>query len=392
MRRGVAALAAVSALAVADVAAAAVPIARDDVDAGLALAGSRVVWGSTAADGSLRVRAGDGSGPPVTLFAFPPTRRPTTQALGAVAASSTHLALVRHARRPAGEPAPVGELRSGVEVLAGGAGSTTLIVGPLGGPFLHLAGTRGATRPDGCEPSTSPSEPVISGTQLAYLETVTRCTRRGARQHEQIVLYDLARPRAGPRVVAHGTSAWLGAEPRVDVGAVRLAGRYVAWQETYPAHLERSSAKVLDLRSGRVVRTVRRAPGGSLGDILEWFAVGRDGSLVVSYQKDETGHGLALVPRDGRAGPVEVRPPRGDFGYEPTTFAVAYRRGRIAFVGETGEDEFGLVLARRTGIPSPLARFTAARPIVGDPAWNGAYATWAARRGRTTTIWRARTG
>ena len=144
---------------------------------------------------------------------------------------------------------------------------------------------------------------------------------------------------------------------------------------------------MLDLRAGRVVRTVRAAPGGARGDILEWFAVGPDGSLVVSYQKEETGHGLALLPRGGGGGALDVRPPRGTSGYEPSTVAVALRGRRIAFVGETGRSEFGLVVARRTGTPAPLARFTGARPVVGDPAWNGRYAAWASRRGKTT-IWR----
>jgi hypothetical protein len=190
-------------------------------------------------------------------------------------------------------------------------------------------------------------------------------------------------------VVAKGTRYWPGGEPRVGLGAVRLAGRYLAWQETRPFSRDLMSAKVFDVRTGRIARTVHEAPGGERGDVLEWFDVGPDGSLVVSFQKDASGHALALLDRAGRGGTVEMRPPRGTLGYEPSTSAVSYRGGRIAFVGETGRNEFGLVLAGRAGNPSPLARFTEHRPVVGDPAWNGTYAAWASRRGKTTTIWRS---
>jgi hypothetical protein len=381
----------VATLATAGVAQAATPVARDDVTAGVALAGPRVVWGSTTPGGGLEVRSGAPGSAPITLFAFPPPRRPSTHLLGGIAASATHLAIVRTASRATGKAPKIGAASDvSLGVVQPGESSTTLVAGPLGGPFLHVAGRRGPKLGGrSCRTATAPSGPVLSGSVLAYLETETTCPRGGPRLRDRIVVRDLARPAEPPRVVARGRPYWPGGEPRVSLGDVRVAGRYVAWQETHPGHLELSRAKVLDLRTRRVVRVVTKAPGGDLGDLIEWFAVGADGSLVVSYQKDETGHGLALIDRRGRAGPVEMRPARGDRGYEPSSVAVSYLAGRIAFLAETGRGEFGFVLARRTGTAAPLARFTAGRPIIGDPAWNGTYAAWASRRGRTTTIWRA---
>ena len=375
--------------ALAGTAPAATRVAGDDLAAGVELAGSRVVWGSTAPDGSLEVRSAVPGAAPVTLFAYGPLPVPSKQALGGLAASATHLAVVRVASRVTGRPGRA----SRSEVAPAGppsAASTTLVAGPLGGPFLHVAGHRGARQAGrSCRAATDPSEPVLWGSRLAYLEVATTCTRRGPRLRDRVVVRDLARPAAAPRVVAKGTPYWAGGEPRVGLGAVRLAGRYLAWQETRPFSRDLIAAKVVDLREARIVRTIHAAPGGERGDLLEWFDVAPDGSLVVSFQKDASGHALALLDRAGRGGTVEMRPPRGTFGYEPSTSAVSYRGGRIAFVGETGRNEFGLVLARRAGNPSPLARFTEDRPVVGDPAWTGTYAAWASRRGKTTTIWRS---
>ena len=370
---------------------AAVPVARDDVAAGLALAGEQVVWGSRAPGGGLEVRAAAPGGPATTLFAFPPTPGPGRQAFGGIAASDTHLAIVRVASRSSGPQGPVGTARSASEIpaaLGTGTSKTTLVAGPLGGPFLHVAGRRGPSN-GACRSATYPSQPVVWGSRLAYLESVNRCTPRGERVRDRIVVSDLARPGAAARVVARGTWHWPGSEARRGVDAVRMAGRYLAWQEIRPLRRALITAKVVDLRRGRVVRSVTRAPGGDAGDILEWFAVGVDGSLVLSFQPDASGHALALLDAAGEGGQVRLRPPLGTRGYEPATVTVSYRRGRIAFLAQTGRNEFGLVLARRRDSPAPLARFTDARPVVADPAWNGTYAAWASRRGRTTTIWRS---
>ena len=378
----------------APVAAAKGPVARDDVIAGPVLAGSRVVWGSTEPGGAIVVRAGAPGAAPTSLFTFAPLDAPSEQVFGGIAASATHLAMVRAASRPTGDPEPVGEMRrdstSEIGVIANSAGSTTLVAGPLGGPFLKVSGRRAPRVPGRrCRPAVNPSGPALWGSVLAYVENETLCTRDGERVRDRIVVRDLARPAAPPRVVARGTPSFPGAEPRVSVGTVRLAGRYVAWQEIRMIEHSETRARVLDLRSGRIVRTVDRGPGGEPGDVLEWFDVGPDGSLVVSFQPDAEGHALALVDRRGRAGTVTTRPPSGAGGYEPPTVVASYRRGRIGFIAETGRDEVGLVLARRTGLAAPLARFRPGNELVGEPAWNGVYAAWASRRRGTTTIWRS---
>jgi hypothetical protein len=63
-------LAVVLSAALAGTAPAATRVAGDDVAAGVELAGSRVVWGSTAPDGSLEVRSAVPGAAPVTLFAY----------------------------------------------------------------------------------------------------------------------------------------------------------------------------------------------------------------------------------------------------------------------------------------------------------------------------------
>ena len=307
-------------------------------------------------------------------------RSPGEQSLGGLAPSSTHLAFVRsesrRVARAASEAAPPAEPR---------AGSTTLVAGPLGGPFVRVAGSSGA--PGECRPGASPSEPALSGSVLVYVKVEITCTRSGERLRDHVVVHDLDRPFSSRRVIASGTRYWPGSEPRVGLSTVRVAGRYVAWQENrHPLTL--GNARVFDLRAGRVVRTVRAAPGGSRGDILEWFAVGRDGTLVVSYQKDASGHALALLPPSGPGRPVEMRPPTGTFGYSP-------RPSRCP-TATAGSPSSARPAGRVRLRPRPPAgarrrprRYTADRPIVADPAWSGRYAAWASRRGRTTTIWRS---
>lgn len=380
--RGASLLAFLLALMVAPVDASARVVAHARLVAGPQLAGGAVVWGERTSGGGLVVRRGLPGQGPADLFRFAaPADRRATLALDGLAASASHLAIVRTATvRLAGSaseaPAPS----------APAASSTSLVAGPLGGPFVRIAGRRGPTNVGGCEARATPREPALSGSLLLFVESETSCTRRGERELDRIVLVDLAHLERGRRVLATGTPSFPGGEPRRGVGSPRVAGRYAAWQISRQTRQGgESAARVVELRSGRVVQSVDRVAGGSRGDILEWFAVGADGTLVLSFQPDADGHRLALRRRDGSTRILPQLLPSGAGDYEPATVAVSLAGRRIAFVGQDG----AFVLAG-AGPPRTITRFTAARRLVGDPAFDGRHAAWASREGRRTTVHLAR--
>lgn len=359
-------------------------VARAELVAGPQLAGGFIVWGERARDGGLVVRRGAPGRRPGSLFRFAaPTQRRTSLSLDGLAASATHLAMVRTASLTLGPSAS--------SIVAPDepprASSTSLVAGPLGGPFVRVAGRREPRTRGGCEPGTTPREPALAGTLLVFVEAEVRCGGGGERVVERIVLVDLAHLERGRRVVAAGSSYPAGGEPRRGVGRPRVAGHYVAWQaDRVTRRGNEGGARVLDLRSGRIVQSVDRVEGGSRGDILEWFAVGADGTLVLSFQPDAAGHRLALRRRDGRTRVLPELLPSGIGDYEPSFAAVSHAGGRTAFVGADG------AFVVRGRAPRTLARFTAARPLVGDPSFDGRFAAWASRRGGRTTIYRASAG
>ena len=384
-------LAVLATLALAGAAAAPAPaataVARSvRLAAGPEVAGSSIVWGQPTAHGGLAVRAARPGRRPRTLFRWAPPERPTRLVLTGLAASATHVAMARTAVVD-GPDRPALAASEGVVLSEPAASATVLMAGPLGGPFRRIAGRRGPRTAGGCRPQMIPSEPALSGSRLVYLEVERRCTAGGEQLVDRIVIADLARPGRPPRVLATGTPYFAGGEPARGLSSPRIAGHYVAWQIDRPAG---SAARAVDLRTGRVVQSVGRVRGGDRGDILEWFAVAADGALVLSFQPDARGHALAVRRPGGSTRVLPQRLPSGSSGYEPGSAWAAAEGGCVAVVG--GLRRFGLWVTDRGGRGRAIATFDAARPLAGDPSFDGRRAAWALGSPRRATIYAARAG
>jgi hypothetical protein len=323
-------------LVLAPAAFAAQLVARGDIDRGPQLARDRVVWVS-----GLEVKSAVPGEPPTTLFRFARPVPPTEVAITDLAVSATHLAIGRSAFTPTARQASEVPLPP-----RQGASSATLVAGRLGGPFTLVTKTG--------------TEAVLSGSRLAYVDTVAR----GSREREEIVVVDLDRP-ARRRTVAVGSWEPAGVEHRRSVGTVRIAGRFVAWRLLRGAY---SYARVMDLRTGRVRRVDRIEEAG---DVLEWFAVSPNGALAVTYGAL---HELATVDARGRIRKLAIHMPNSIGRDEPGTTSLAYVGGRVAYVDEN----FRFLL-------TAPARLIAKRRFVGEPDFNGTYAAWATRG----AVWRA---
>jgi len=356
-------------------------VARAPLVAGPELAGASVVWGERFRGGGLVVRSGAPGRRPADLFTFAAPQQGTQLSLDGLAASASHLAMVRSAFRPFGRSAE----SFAAPVRALGGVSTTLVAGPLGGPFVKVSGSRGLAVSKDCRPAVVPSEPALSGATLVFFETVITCPRTGERLFERIVVVDLARP-GSRRVVAEGSEYFFGGEPRVALRAPRVAGDRVAWQvERQTRRGGMGEVWTVDLGArGSRARRVRTVADG---DVLEWFAAGADGSLAVSSADDGGLHRLALRRRGGRTSTLPQILPSGSGGYEPRTSAVGLARGRLAFVDQDGR----LLVTDGAGRGPAVARFSQDRDLVGDFAFDGRHVAWAEQAGGRPAIRLART-
>jgi len=309
------------------------------LEAGPVVAGAQVLWAERSADGSVAVRSGGGA----TVFRFaPPGRADTSLRLTALAASGGYVAF---------------------------AHSVSVVAGRLRGPFFRVAGSRRPATPGGCRAGAHPNDLALSGARLVVLELIVSCTRAGVKVRDRLVLIDLRRPAAHPRVLAQGSRQDPGLEPRRALDAPRIGGRYVAWlQSDVPD--ARTTAVLADLRGRRLAAVTAPVPGAD--DVLDWFALQSDGSMALSFHREDGNHGLAWRPR--RGDPVVLPGRLGD------AVSVGFAGGRVAYV--RGD---GLVLAGRTG---PV-RHLAPGPLLAGPVWNGRVAAWATGARDAATIWSA---
>lgn len=403
----VAALAVVAATAAAPSAAIAAPralVRGVDLQTPPVLSGERVLWGERTAGGGLAVRAAGGAGPR-TLFRFAAPSPPTRLRFGALDASETHVAFVRVAFRPTGGPAP----RSGSAARARGAGGSagrsdiaprargggapsdsvapaedeatrsTLLAGPLGGPFALLSG-RGGAPPGrgGCRAGrVEPREVAVSGPRVLWTETVTACGPRGERVRDRLLVADLRRGPAA-RVLFSSPAYPPGAEPPVSASRPRLAGRFAAYRRDRPGRAT-SNGVVVDLRTGR--RRLER------GNLLEWFAVAPDGALVTSRHTPDGSHELTLrAPRRGGAPPTVLGPLGGGFGGPEERLPVVAAAGRrVAFVAVT--DRPRLVVAGRDGGRRTVTTLGPRRRLRMGFDFDGRRVAWATGPPARATIW-----
>ncbi|HEX8123739.1 MAG TPA: hypothetical protein VF549_20985 [Solirubrobacteraceae bacterium] len=250
--------------------------------------------------------------------------------IGGLAASGSHVAVLRGYESCDRDPRFGCVLRS------------ELLVGRHGGPLRVVA-----EDPRMC--SFDRDSIATSGRRLAYLE----CGRGGLR----LVVRHVARP--GARIVARGLGL---REAQPGSARVRLAGRFVAWQDGLTPAIV-----VHDLVGGRRAFAIRMRRK----EISGWD-LAADGAIVLAAGP-RSGSRRGVRHRLSYASPRRPRPRPLGIGAQPGEVRV--HGDRFAFVSAAGE----LTLASRRGGRRAVERFDARRLLLGFDLGRGILA-WAEQR------------